>query len=174
MPDSLDLKILHRSLLRAAGYDSDLAWTAIGQSYINLDTTRSVAEQVSFMRRSALGHILDVYTKRRNTAWICVSQMEYGWNDADDGDKEHLNIVTKMTAVDDSERSEDDIFNDYAVITPADLQSGLRIVLAAIFTGYFNDALTPELVRKLLQKNKVKGNASDMSRRLVKIIMENY
>ena len=170
MSDTLDLKILHRSLLRAAGYDSDLAWTAIGQSYINLDTTRSVAEQVSFMRRSALGHILDVYTKRRNTAWICVSQL--GQPSEENGDSD--DIITKLTAVDDSERSEDDIFNDYAVIAPADLQSGLRIVLAAIFTGYFNDALTPELVRKLLQKNKVEGNASDMSRRLVKIIMENY
>lgn len=172
--DKIDYNILHRSLLRAASGDSDLAWSAIGMAYLRLDTTKDIPEQVAFLRRSAMGHILDVYTKRRNTAFIAQSQLHAPVTaHADDEDNRMEDELTIKTASPDK-RDECDILKDFDAVTPPEYQEALHIVIAAIFDGYFNGAMTPELVRKLLQKNKLAGNLSKVSRAIVKIIMENY
>lgn len=168
----LDLEILHRSLLRTANYNSDLAWSAISQAYLNLDTSRGVAEQVAFMRMSATGHILDVYTKRRNTAFIPESRLTFDDQHSDSSGycASKLEIATAAT----DPMLESDIVDTYLAVTPCELHDSMRVVLDAVFDGYFKRGMTSEHIRKLLQKQRVYGNISAASRQLLKIIRDNF
>lgn len=161
--NKLNFKRLHNSLLKLANYDSDIVWMAISKAYLTLDTSMPISNQIAYLHKSARGHILDIYTKHRNTACIPESQCQKYIDD--DTTVSKLEVLTATT-----DTSEDQYNHRILADTPQEYKVGMSLILEAIWAGSFKKAMTPELIRQKLKTAKIKGNLRQMSIQILTII----
>lgn len=147
----LDVEIIHKYAFRLCG-DNDTAWEAVSKAWLCIDQTRSVGEQVNFMRKRVWRELHDQWRKDRR--YISESALEKNRSKMSD-EKNYNGVMEELTAVEnDTNNTSLYLINQVLRDSPENIAHVIIFVMTHIFDGYFRTTIEPESIRNLLKNAK--------------------
>lgn len=141
---------------KSRSVDRDTAWTALSTAFLQLDRSKSEAEQAAYLYQVGCAK---VFTEQYTKAWsneFPVSQLndhsDCRLRSRDDDDKDTIEYFVAPQPV----QTDNDFIIDIIANIPQQYRVGLSIVLHNLLQATKRrGTITPELIRQILKRAKV-------------------